>query len=199
MREVRELTFDTGAHNPPVMRLISRMPIDGDRVTMTGKLVEVSRDGKAEDTGYVIRIVAEYRDRAGDYQVASVAVDAPAGGEVTSAVLGIPVKRAANHALATAYSIFSATSDDTTPVEAERARREYHADFMHKQRRRHLTDDFIKRVAEFHKAAEASGAGSVTAAIELEFSVSTPQAERYVREARKRGFLPPSRRGKANH
>jgi hypothetical protein len=186
MRSVGQLTIELGAHNPPTTRLISRRPIEGDRVTMTGQL---------PDTGHAIRIVVEHR--AGAYRVVSVTLDAPRGGEVTSAVLGIPVKEAAMDALATAWSIFSATSDDTTPADAERARHEYHADFMRKQRRRHLTDAFIKQVAEVHKAAEKSGAASVTGAIEREYNVSTPQAERYVREARKRGFLPPSRRGKA--
>jgi hypothetical protein len=186
MKSVVDLTFEISRHDPPTMRLITRRPIDGDRVAMTGKLAE---------TGHSVRIVVEFR--AGTYRVVGVSVDAPEGGEITSALLGIAVKEAANEALASAWSMFSATSEDMKPADADAARGTYRTDFMAKQRRRHLDDPFIRRVAEVYQAAEQSGERPLIGAIEREFVVSTAQAERYVSEARKRGFLPQSKRSKA--
>jgi hypothetical protein len=183
MRSVVDVTIQISQHDPPTMRLITRRPIEGDRLTVTGKLAA---------TGHGVRIVVEYR--ADMYRVVSVTVDAPEDAEVTSAMLGIAVKEAATEALAGAWSMFSATSDDMTMSDAQKASQEHRGDFLRKQRRRTLDDAHIKRVAEVHRAAAEAGTGSPVRAIQQEFYVSDATAERWVREARKRGFLPPSRR-----
>jgi hypothetical protein len=184
MRSVVDLKIELSRHDPPAMRLISRRPIEGDRLTMTGKLARTRHD---------VRIVVEHRGNS--YRVVSVTVDAPEDGEVTSAMLGIAVKEAATDVLASAWSMFSATRDDMTARDTTERTEEYRSDFLRKQRHRTLDDPFIKRVAEVHRAAEESGAGSAIGAVKDEFLVSYKTAERWVREARKRGFLAPSRRG----
>src|SRR4051812_40540979 len=85
MKSLADLTIEISQHDPPTMRLITRRAIDGDQVAMTGKLAE---------TGHPVRIVVEHR--AGTYRVVAVTVQAPDGGEITSALLGIAVKEAAN-------------------------------------------------------------------------------------------------------
>jgi len=186
MQSVADLTIEISQHDPPTMRLITRRPIDGDRVAMTGELA---------DTPHTIRIVVEHR--GGTYRVVRVTVEAPEGGEITSALLGIAVKEAADDALAGAWSMFSATSGDLTPEDAAAARQEYRTDFQAKQRRRTLDDPFIKRVAEVYNAAVEADRGSPIHALQDEYYVSDATAERWVQAARKRGFLPPSNRRKA--
>jgi hypothetical protein len=190
MRSIVDLTIRIRAHDPPTMRLISRRPIDGDRVTMTGKLAR---------TGHGVRIVVEHR--GGTYRVVQVTVDAPDDGksEITSALLGIPVKEVALATLAEGWSLFSITSDEMTVREGDERRQEYYADFVTKQRRRTLDDAHIRRVAEVYMAAEQAGAAAAMEAVDAvkdEFVVSRATAERWVREARKRGFLPPGRRSR---
>jgi hypothetical protein len=182
VRKVVDLTIQLSGRDPQAQRLLARRPIDGDQATVSGRLAR---------SGHEIRIVVEHR--GGKYRVVSVTVAAPEGGEVTSAVLGIAVKEAANEALAQAWSLFNVTGYQPEDVLDPGVLR---ADFMRQQRRRTLDDAFLRRVADVHRAAEQAGERSVTGAVAQEFYVSQAQAERYVRAARKRGLLAASPRSK---
>jgi len=166
-------------HDPQAMRLISRRPLDGDQLTVTGRLAE---------TGHDIRMVVEHRQ--GAYRVVSVTVDAPDGGEVTSALLGIAVKEAMTEVLAQAWSMFRVVGESEDDVLDPD---ELRADFLRKQRRRTIDDTHLRRVAEIYKVAESAGEPTIEA-VRKEFYVSPATAERYIRAARDREFLPPSRR-----
>ena len=56
-------------------------------------------------------------------------------------------------------------------------------------------DDFYRRVAAFYRAALERD-GKPTAAIVATAGVPKTTAARWVREARQRGFLPPTHRGR---
>ena len=188
MRNVERPTIELSKHDPAAMRLITRRPIDGDRLAVTGTLA---------GEGHGVRIIVEYRSDS--YRVVSATVDAPEGGEVTSAVLGIAVKKAAEEVLEQAWSMFSATSDDMGVAEARQASQEHRSEFNARQRRRSVDDALLRRVAEVFKAAREAEADSAVDAVAKEFTVSYKTAERYVREARKRipGMPPARRTGKA--
>lgn len=56
-------------------------------------------------------------------------------------------------------------------------------------RRRTITDEFLRTVAEVHRDAEARGRPPVLA-VAAEFQTARPNAERWVRKARQAGYLP---------
>lgn len=66
-------------------------------------------------------------------------------------------------------------------------------------RRRAITDDHLAEVARVYEAelgrVRDSGQAGPTAAVAKQWKVAAPTASRWVREARRRGHLPPYRRG----
>ena len=176
-------------HDPATLRLIDRRPRVGDRVSMGGRL---------EPSGHAITISATYGD--GAFRVSSVTVEAGEGGELTSGDLGLPVKEAAEQVLRAAWT-FGETwlpepryATQTTAKAMLDEASERMDDFDQRQRRRWITDAHLRDVADAHADAERAGAQSVVRALMERFACSQSTAERWIRTARERGFLPPSQR-----
>lgn len=159
--------------DPPSLRLLARQPRDGDRVTMVGRL---------DPSGHEIAIEVEHREAV--YRVARVTINACEGDELTSAVLGMPVKETAERMLA---YVWARAGDPVKHQDRERK-------FLQGQRRRWLHDDFLRQVAEVYQTAEREGARSLIEAVRTALGpAGYSTVQRWVAEARKRGFLPPAR------
>lgn len=156
-------------------RLVKRESLEGDVLVVKGEL---------DPSGHQVRIKVKYSK--GVYRVASVEVIASEDEEVSSSVLGIPVKETAEKVIGTFWSWVDGDASST-----EQERRDQ---FQHRQRRRWVDDDFLLRVAEVYKRAEADGADSVIKVVASELGpAGYSSAQRWVSEARKRGLLPPVR------
>jgi hypothetical protein len=134
-----------------------------------------------------VKITVQYRD--GAYRVVEVVISA-SDGELTSAVLGMPVKETADSLLSAAWALFG--SHETGQEVTTRA-----SEFRAQQRQRLLGDDFLREVARAYREAKQAGSPSVIDAVATRLGpVAYSSAQRWVAAARKREFLPPARRGR---
>jgi hypothetical protein len=162
--------------NPAALgRLMMQQQQAGDRLSIVGRL---------DPSGHSITIIGEYR--RGEYRVIQVTVESQ-DGEITSSDLGIPVKTTMDETVAGIIALAESGGDF---VGIDRVR-----DVQRRLRRRSMTDDLLREVAEVHRAAEQAGAPSIVRAVADRFTISYSSAERWVRQARSRGFLPPAERG----
>ncbi len=178
-QRVVDVHLETDLQDPATLRLMNRQPREGDRIAaITGRL---------DPSGHVVKITVQYRD--GAYRVVEVAISA-SDGELTSAVLGMPVKETADHVLSKAWAMFG--SHETGREFENRA-----SEFRALQRQRLLDDDFLREVARVYSEAEQTGSPSVIDAVATRLGpVAYSSAQRWVSAARKREFLPPARRGR---
>jgi hypothetical protein len=174
-------------NDPAAQRLLTRRPRDGDRLGMVGRLAP---------SHHAITLDVTYRDRA--YRVTAIKVQAEDGDELTSGDLGLPVKEAAERLLQQLWTYGEAwvghaasVEDAFAQIDAERG-----AEFRQRQRRRWLTDAHLRDVADVYGDAERAGASSLVRAVAERFGCSLSTAERWIRTARERGFLPQSPRQK---
>jgi hypothetical protein len=186
-QEITDLGMLGTPDDPAAQRLLIRRPRDGDRLGMVGRLTP---------SRHAITLDVTYRD--GAYRVTAVKVEAEDGDELTSGDLGLPVKEAAERLLQLLWTYGEAwvghaasVEDAFASVEAERG-----AEFRRRQRRRWLTDAHLRDVADVYGDAERAGASSVVRAVAERFGCSLSTAERWIRTARERGFLPQSPRQK---
>lgn len=178
-QRVVDARMETDLQDPAVLRLMNRCPREGDRIAaITGRL---------KPSGHEVKITVQYRD--GAYRVVEVTISA-SDGELTSAVLGMPVKETADSVLSGAWAIFG--SHETGREFKHRA-----SEFRAQQRQRLLDDDFLREVARAYRDAEHAGSPSVIDAVATRLGpVAYSSAQRWVAAARKREFLPPARRGR---